>query len=282
MTDLLVAIRAFESGATLLVAGVLFFDTFVADSETNGARSRRALVQVAAIVGLISGAAWIAVQAAILGESLSRDADARLLATLIVNTQFGRVMAARLLLFLVLIRLLRWPGVGATLGAILVVSLAWCGHAAAGSGQLGLVHLVADCLHLAAAAAWLGGLVSLAGALHRPTAATVPMVRRFSTLGVAAVSTLAATGLTNSAFLVGTVGNLVTTPYGRALTLKLLLFCCMLCFAGMNRWWVLPRLQVSPDVSALRRNTVAEAILGGLVVLVVAWLGVQPPAAHVH
>ena len=48
------------------------------------------------------------------------------------------------------------------LAAALVGTLAFAGHAAAGEGPEGIVHLTADVLHLCTAASWIGALVPLA------------------------------------------------------------------------------------------------------------------------
>jgi putative copper resistance protein D len=135
-----------------------------------------------------------------------------------------------------------------------------------------------------AAAAWVGGLVCLADALRRPLTAdqAAVMARRFSALGLVTVSGLLASGVINTWFLVGSIGRLVGTGYGRVLMLKLALFVAMVAIAAVNRWHVVPRLAAAGAVSTLRRNALVEAALGMLAVMVVAWLGVQPPAAHMH
>ena len=93
----------------------------------------------------------------------------------------------------------------------------------AGSGIAGAIHIAADILHLVAAAAWIGALVPLAVLLQATSrngnAASIAVGReavlRFSTLGVASVCTLMATGIINAWLLVGTVSALVETNYGR-------------------------------------------------------------------
>jgi copper resistance protein D len=54
------------------------------------------------------------------------------------------------------------PGV---LSVIELVSLAWVGHAAAGPGEFGVVHLLGDALHLLTSAFWPGVLAPLAAFL---------------------------------------------------------------------------------------------------------------------
>ena len=90
------------------------------------------------------------------------------------GTDFGYDWIARLVLTVLLVGILlpfgttvritsSWKGTLAVLlAACLVGALAFAGHAAAGSGIEGAIHLTADILHLVAAAAWVGALVPLA------------------------------------------------------------------------------------------------------------------------
>jgi putative copper resistance protein D len=96
-------------------------------------------------------------------------------------------------------RSLDWAG---ALGLMLVVSLAWCGHAGSGMGSGGDVHLGADAIHLAAAAIWVGGLIPLL-LLLRPGLPLTPLdrygiVRRFSILAMGSVALLVLSGVVNT------------------------------------------------------------------------------------
>lgn len=280
MMGALVVVRTIHFAATLFVAGALAFDFLVAAED--GRARRQHLVTRAALAGHLTAVLWIAVQAAMVGGGLAA-VDASLLRTLVADTQFGQVMALRMLLFAALIPK-GWPAAKAALGAAVAGSLAWCGHAAAGTGVTGNIHLASDVLHLVAAAAWLGGLVCLADALRPtiPIQRALPIARHFSAVALVSVSGIVASGLVNAWFLVATPDLLFATAYGRALLLKLVLFSGMLAIAAANRWHVLPRVAAGGGIAALRRNAVAETVLGVLVLAAVAWLGVQPPAAHFH
>ena len=95
-------------------------------------------------------------------------------------------------------------------------------------------------------------------------------------------------GLTNSYFLVGSVPALVTSEYGRLLTLKLFLFFMMIVLGGCNLVRFKPQLAVSDEQNAqqrnalrkLLRNVIAELCLGTIIVLVVGALGATPPPRH--
>ena len=104
------------------------------------------------------------------------------------------------------------------------------------------------------------------------------------------VSALAATGLTNSYFLVGSLPALVTSEYGRLLTLKLFLFFIMIAFGACNLLRFKPQLAAADEQNAkqrnalrkLMRNVIAELCLGTIIVLIVGALGATPPPRHRH
>ena len=137
---------------------------------------------------------------------------------------------------------------------------------------------------------WLGGLVPLAlllASLRRQKDAESISVasrvtRRFSTLGVVMVATILISGIVNTWNLVGSVEGLLDTAYGRLLLVKIALFFAMVSVAAVNRFRLSPRLQVPGTLKLLERNSLIEAAIGLLIVLIVAALGVMPPALHSH
>jgi putative copper resistance protein D len=97
---------------------------------------------------------------------------------------------------------------------------------------------------------WLGGLVSLfylvATALRTSSpddaAEASKAALRFSSMGYVAVATIVGSGLLNAWLLVGSFANLITTPYGQLLIVKMCLFGGMLALAALNRFWLVPSL----------------------------------------
>jgi putative copper resistance protein D len=177
----------------------------------------------------------------------------------------------------------------------LIAALAWTGHAGSTAGEMGIFHLAADILHLFAAAAWIGGLVSLALLLsvtrRDRTLAGGSFARdatqSFSTMGVAIVVVIFATGIVNAWILVGSLHALVVTGYGRLLMLKLTLFAVMLAFAAVNRFWLTPRLGPPPEgepqlevLRLLTRNSVVEIALALMIFAIIGMLGTLHPAIH--
>jgi len=279
-------------------------------------RSRLAVIGWCSLsLCVLSGAAWLVLTAAAMsGAPPGRVFSEGVLWTVLLRTDFGNDWLARLvlagLLGGALVPLLsrkpaapRWIAAAAVvLAAALVGSLAWAGHAVGSNGIEGVVHPAADVLHLIAAAAWLGTLpllaLFLALLLAQPqhdddaVAAARVATLRFSALGIVSVGALLATGIVNTWYLAGSVPALVGTPYGRLLLAKVALFAGMVAIAAVNRFRLTPQLvpnassgassRARDAVRRLRRNALAETLIGAGIVIIVAALGTEPPASHVH
>jgi copper resistance protein D len=254
---------------------------------------------VGAIVTLVSGLSLLLAVTANMAGSAVAALDPDTICTVLFDTSFGRVWCWRLLFAFLLIGAClaplarRMPAI-LVLSLLLLVSLGWVGHAVEGQGVVRLVHQINQMVHLLAAGLWLGGLVPLTWLLGRarsPSGAVWisvarDVVPRFSHMGYAAVALLAATGAINRLLLVGNVDSLAGTPYGRLLSLKILLFSVMLVLALINRFRLLPRLRREPPssapIAALARSVLFEQALGFAVFAVVSVLGTWPPAIHHH
>jgi copper resistance protein D len=311
--DPLIWVRAVHFAATISVSGVVFFQSFVGEpafrvaaaDEAIAAMVRWRLAGIAWLslaLAVLTGVAWFILLAAQMSERpLAAMWSEGVIRTVLLDTDFGNVWLARsVLVVLVALALLRFPftaspwrrGMALICAAALVGALAFAGHAAAGEGVDGIVQETADFLHLVAAAAWVGALLPLAMLLGTAKGRDAPAVAiaraatlRFSTLGIVSVATVLATGIVNSWERVGDVAALVGTDYGRLLMLKIALFLVMLAVAAVNRFQLTPRLVQEPDAAAqqdalrqLRRNALAEAGLGAIVLIIVAVLGTLPPA----
>jgi putative copper resistance protein D len=316
MDDPLIWWRAIHFAATLQVVGVVFFLASVAEpafavadkSASLPAAVRRplnVLTWISLAVAVMSGAAWLIALAQQLSDgtvtAVLRDGIVWIVLT---RTGFGTDWIVRLTLAVLLgaclpigatpASLVR-RSVGVVAAAGLVGSLAFAGHAAAGSGVEGIVHLLSDIVHLVAAAAWVGALVPLAmllGAAGRsaePSALAIAATatRRFSVLGVASVAALLVTGIVNTWVLVGSIGALVETSYGLLLLVKVALFLVMVAIAAVNRRVLTPQLVQEADVAlsreALRRlcrNSLIEAVVAAVIIVIVGMLGTMPPASH--
>jgi len=183
----------------------------------------------------------------------------------------------------------------AGLGAVAASSFAWSGHGVRDEGLSAVVHLTADILHLLAASTWIGALAALTafvviarrGVDRGSGREAVAGLAKFSGIGALAVAVLLLTGLANSWFLVGPAAmpDLLTTPYGQLLAVKVLLFGGMLGLAGLNRFRHTPRLQRTLQGSfalpAVFRpvliSVLAETSLAAVVLMLVSWLGTLAP-----
>ena len=317
------ATRAVHFFACLLVFGVCVFDRFVVaptapqDEMALGKRWRsiaRTLVLLALPLALISGASWfilVAIQMSGLppGEVVHLD----LLRLVWDETQFGALWRLRTVLWLsttavaVPLIALSHPSLlrgglawlAPAFSGLLAASLAWSGHGQTGGSVAW--HLAIDMLHILVIGFWPIGLLPLALLLFVMRGSPTPenwdalsiLVRRFSTISLASVALVAASGLGNSWFLVGSVSNLVGTTYGRILLIKIGIFCAMVAIGAVNLLYLKPRFSMTGAGAArqsaaarLRSNVLAEIVLGSAVLLIVGVLGLLPPAMepipHMH
>ena len=306
----LVVVRGVHFAATAVMTGTLIFREVVAEAASCSARPAALIVRTQTLrvawiflaVAAASGMIWLLLVAASMsglsfGESMTSD----VLSTVVNETQFGRVSEIRLVLAVIIAGGLaydRFPlarGLALAMSLGLTAALAWTGHAGSTAGAMGILHLTADTLHLLAAAIWIGGIVSLVLLLsvsrNDQTDAGVSFARdatqRFSTMGVAIVVVVLATGIVNGWILVGSWHALIATFYGQLLILKMALFAAMLLIAAANRFWLMPRLALrsgsAPQLEVVRRlacNSMIEVALASMIFAIVGMLGTLHPAIH--
>lgn len=122
-------------------------------------------------------------------------------------------------------------------------------------------------IHVVAAGLWAGTLL-VAVTLRRPARVALPhLLRLFGSLATPAVAVVAVSGLWASALYLGSVGNLVSTEYGRLLLAKSSVVVVMGALGGVN--WL--RLRRS-NQAGLPLTVYLEAGLAVAVVMVTAWL----------
>ncbi len=259
-------------------------------------------------LAVLSGAAWLVLIASSMsGQSVADVLSRDVLWTVLAQTEFGNDWLARFGIACVLaplfVHILSVKGATAVLfkGTAIIVaasfvgSLAFAGHAIGGQGTEGIIHPAVDVLHLIAAAAWIGMLVpfALLLAMTRRDAGALAVARsatlRFSTLGLASVVTILVSGIVNSWYLVGSIPAFTDTEYGQLLLIKIALFALMVGIASINRLWLTPRLVAELSLTvvqsahrALCRNAVIEAVIGALIVVIVAVLGTLAPVSHAN
>ena len=277
------------------------------NSQFRMARWSLGLAAITAILGLFIKIATAA------GLSLAESFNPSTIVAFLFGTRFGTIWLVRMAILCLLAAVLspelfgrlnrnstQWGIAGLVLSATLLISLAAAGHASAAEGITLLVQIGMDALHLLAAGMWLGGLIPLfmllnwVEATHGPSTLLIAhqATARFSRVGFVSVIVLVLTGLFNSWYLVGGIPPLVGTSYGYLLLAKLGILIPLMGLAGINRWRLKPRLsdlakhndlENTPEILAqLRRSVIAEVSLGAVILLIVAVMGITPPARHVQ
>jgi copper transport protein len=222
--------------AFALVAGVTTFVLFCSpDSSKN--RTLQLLVRGGLLLGASMAIAAILVQGPYTaGVSMSRALDIGLIQQTL-GTPFSAAMTWRLGLYCVVAVLVwRLPRILSELAIWLLpaclagtaLTIAAAGHAAA----YGVLGLLVDTVHALTAGIWVGGLVAIA-ALGR---AVEPRgLHKFSTVAMASVLTLIATGTLNALRHLSAVDQLWQTRYGFTLLIKLALVAGTIAVAAVSR-----------------------------------------------
>jgi putative copper resistance protein D len=180
-----------------------------------------------------------------------------------------------------------WP-VLTTLAVALMLSGAWLVH---GAGRLeARAPLMAlTMLHQLAAAIWVGGVIQLLALWHRSRGTELQSfwpiaITRFSSLGIAAVALLLATGVTLAWHYVGSWQGLLGTGYGSLVLAKTWLLAVTLAFAGLNffagRRWLLNRTS-DAVIGRVPFQIEAEAFLLVGLLFLAANVSSQPPAEDI-
>jgi copper transport protein len=129
------------------------------------------------------------------------------------------------------------------------------------------VLLPADGIHVVAVSIWAGGIAALLFALPRAlrelqpderTPVLIAVLGRFSLVALVCVIAIAITGGVQALVLVRTLDALVATAYGRAVLIKVILFCVLLGFG------VLQRRRIIPALEALARAGSTPGAVGAL------------------
>jgi len=248
------------------------------------------------LVMLISGIVWLlAIVASITDSGIQLAAVGEVIGV----TQFGHLWLFRSLLGLAIAGGLLHDSLRKRscahlnslcigLAAVNLGSLAWAGHAGAGTGSFANVHLLTDLVHLLVSAVWPGGLLPLIiwffvnprRGENEPEA----IVRRFSAISLGAVVILAVSGLLNTLFMIRRFADFYATSYGQILTAKVILFLIMIGLGMQNRRLLKieranePRNTDSSATGRLFRNLCIESALAFVVFGLVGALGaIEPP-----
>jgi copper transport protein len=258
----------------LLVGGAAFVVLCRPAADT-----RRLLTWAAAGVA-VTALLGIALQGPYAAALPVRDAVRPAVLRAVLGTRFGRAWAARAVLALLAVplvrRLPRTRWAAAALGLLLLGTAAVSGHASVGS--LAPLVVASDVVHLGAASLWVGGLALLLGLVLRraPVDEAAEVVGRFSPLAFGAVVVIAVTGTFQSWREVGSFGALLHTTYGHLLLAKIAGFVVLVALGSVGRRWV--RDRPARDLRAIRRSVGAEVVVAAAVLAFTALLVNAAPA----
>lgn len=237
-------------------------------------RALRRLIIGSLCAALLLNLTWLALQTIAMADADTIEDALAALPVVAFDTSFGHVILGRVALLVATLLLLRLRTLVPALltSAASVVLQAGVAHATARFATDGPALLISETLHLSAAGAWLGSLLPLAITVSAlPSPAVARICRAFSPLGMACVLVIAGTGLLQGAELVGGIGHLTDTRYGRLALLKLMCFFALLVVASMNRF------VLAAHPRALKVNLSMEILLGVVVVGVAAQLASTAP-----
>ncbi|WP_431222070.1 copper homeostasis membrane protein CopD [Serratia sp. L9] len=167
---------------------------------------------------------------------------------------------------------------------LLLVNMAFIGHAVMQEGILGILHRANHALHLLAAGYWFGSLLPLLVCLrylpqsqYRRDAVTTLI--RFSRWGHGAVALVILTGIANSLIILGHWPLDIDSDYQRLLLFKIALVALMVVVALVNRYAIVPAMRTTPTL-AQRGLTIAcwlEVALGSAALLLVSLFATYAP-----
>lgn len=165
-------------------------------------------------------------------------------------------------------------------GVLLIGSFALDGHTASTGPHT--VMITADLIHTTGAAVWAGGVVLLGCLLLVRARAGIPtgageLAVRFSVPASAAAAAVGGAGAVMLTLIVEDAAQLLTTPWGRAMTAKLVLVTVVALLGYANNRYAVPALDAwQPHTARLLRRTVAvEACVMACVMAVTAVLVVS-------
>ena len=186
---------------------------------------------------------------------------------------------------------IRWWTGWSVLAFALLATISLSGHAA-GADRPALA-VTNDVVHLAAGAIWISGIAFLLFVLPAVTttpepgeqlSVLAPAVDRFAPIAFGSIAVVAATGVLNAILHVAALGDLIESGYGRALTVKLCGFVCILSLGAVNHFVFRKRLvrararkERTSASPALRRSVAIEVAVAVVILGATSTLVGLPP-----
>ena len=276
--------RYLQSAAGTLVVGCAVLPV-LQPGQAVARRAHRLLTPAAATWASVTAALYLLTASDLSGRPLPRvltpEVQQLFLTLPQARAQLLVVLAAVILLLASRSRVGTEPWVARGLLAVATAGLlppAFVGHSAAATEHETAVASVS--VHLVAGAMWVGGLAVLAVVVLADrrvgTAAALPTIRSFSTLALACVVVLGATGVLNGALRVGPE-DLLRTTYGLLLVFKALALAGLV---GLG-WWHRRRSIASMTSTTSTASAAGRATFVRLVVVELAVMALTVAAAVV-
>ncbi|MGB1011303.1 MAG: copper resistance D family protein [Thiolinea sp.] len=167
---------------------------------------------------------------------------------------------------------------------LLAFSYSLIGHTA----ELDWIARLLISLHVLIALGWIGSLLPLWQACrdanqHNANPEVLQqLMYRFGRIAMGLVAVLLVCGVVLAYQLLGSVSELISTPYGLLLLAKMGLVAVMLSFAVWHKWRLVPQLTDQAAVLRLQRSILLEGLTGLSILLVTILLTtvVGPDAVH--
>jgi copper transport protein len=279
-------LRFLESAPAALAVGLLLLPRLI---DENGARFKSAVALLAALRAALGFLLIVAIARNIIPAQ--RNIDLSTLVEFVFGTVVGKAWAVTQLIALVfaalaaarlfvasdlLDRVTLWSGV------VVIAVVSVTGHAI--DDSLPVYTQVSFLLHTAAGLTWLGGLVGLVWwmltARGKPPEVARRLAEKWSLVAKVAMALVVASGLALAWENVGSFPNLLATPYGRLLVLKLAFLCAVLLIALALARYITRTPNNDFDADRYGRIGGAEAIFGVVLLFLAGWIAVITPASH--
>jgi putative copper resistance protein D len=282
--------RFLHYSAAIQLFGTAVFETWIAPKPLSDSllQTSRRIALFNAWLLLISAIAWLGLAAGSMGDGWADTLDLEVITLVLSSTSFGHAWMVNLPLSVLAVGIAyalgpRRHAALALCATLKLAALAFVGHAMTLSGGLGLLSQLSQVVHLISSGFWFGSLLSVVVLLRqigdvRYAGHADLALRRFSGLGHAAVALALSSGIANSWFVLRDVPLSFGSTYQLLLALKVGLVGSMCLIAIVNRYIFMPRIpQGSTGAQQLCDGTVAELVIGTIVIAIVSLLGILPP-----
>jgi len=282
--------RFLHYSATIQLFGMAVFETWIASEALSNSLltlSRRIALFNAWLL-FLSALAWLAFETGSMGSGWADTVSPTTIRLVLTATTFGRAWIFNLGLALLCVVGAHVFGprrlaILATFSTLALAALAFVGHAVSVSGPLAALSQASQLIHLLSSGFWFGSLLSLVLLLARIKDPRFTLdadlaLRRFSGLGHFAVALALGSGLTNSWLILHNTPLSWSSAYVILLFVKVALVGTMCIVALVNRYVFMPRIpHGAAGAIALRDGTIAELLIGTIVIAIVAVLGLLMP-----